>query len=127
MKIIVAVALFCISFDTISALSSMTELCAKPTKWIEIYWKCSLRKLPNYYKNLYTNIANCVYDLFGIDSKGKGIMFYLCGNSAVKSKVIACVKTKPKADKFTIKWENKQSEKVFQSCTNRAYEVTYDE
>lgn len=66
------------------------ELCAQPGK-LSKFWKCSLRNLPPFYKNIFSEIGECVMNKKHFTSKGQAIGYYICSDEATQAKFAECL------------------------------------
>ncbi|XP_023223793.1 uncharacterized protein LOC111625013 [Centruroides sculpturatus] len=121
MKFLLLITVIIYVLIHISYEETTDEFCSKPAKGVK-FWKCSLRKLPSYYRKFFEQLADCVIIKKGFSNRNRALVYFACTDTSLLDKVVKCFERKrSKINGKPTKADENKAAGVFDSCFRRAF------
>ncbi|XP_023223790.1 uncharacterized protein LOC111625010 [Centruroides sculpturatus] len=86
MKFLLLITVIIFVLIHISYEETTDEFCLEPAKGAK-FWKCSLRKLPDYHRTFFEQLADCVITKKGFSNRNRALVYFSCTDASLLGKV----------------------------------------
>ncbi|XP_067124160.1 uncharacterized protein [Centruroides vittatus] len=97
----------------ISYEETTDEFCSEPAKGAK-FWKCYLRKLPDYQRTFFEQLADCVITKKGFSNRNRALVYFSCTDFSLLGNVVHCFQMKRlKSNGMPTEADENKAAKVF--------------